>query len=184
MTSRLASASTLFCLMAALSCQGSDSGSSTSPNQMLLDSLVDFAELREQPSLSACLVDYEIGYPLNSPPQLCLCEGGREIFPLAETILGAQPTGFPALPAIGSGYDECGNAGSTTLFTGTLQAQKKDEFPTSSSTFVYDFSVFGQCEDLVGETVAEAEGCSGQLTATCGGETVVCDLGPDCQSCF
>ncbi|MCH2186082.1 hypothetical protein MK280_09445 [Myxococcota bacterium] len=180
MTTRLASASTFFCLMAALSCQGGDSGSSTIPNQLILDSLVAFGELSRQPGTQSCLVDFEAGYSAASPPNFCLCEGGAA--PGAPGIVAIRtiPLNPTILLTTGFTYLTCANADNAALFSGTVEGV------LDSSTSSFDFPAFGECENLAGELVysTESEGCSGQLTATCGGETVVCDLGPDCQSCF
>ena len=180
MTTRLACASTLLCLMAALSCQGGDSGSSTSPNQLILDSLVAFGEISQQPGNAPCLVDFEAGYPAASPPAFCVCEGGAEPGAPGIVVIRTIPLNPNLLLTSGFTYLTCANENSEALFSGTVQGV------LDSSTSSFDFPTFGECENLSGEIVYSTEnnGCSGELTATCGSETIVCELGPDCQSCF
>ena len=195
MTTRLASASTLFCLMAlmaALSCQSGDSGSSTSPDQLILDSLVAFGKIYQQPGLNDRLVDYEEAYATSALPPPLFCEGGVS-FPglpgLANVLLG-DPVTLPGFPVqvqftIGSEYLGCANLDSEALFSGTVSTAVEAGQPIAT-TAIYDFQSFGQCGSLTGEIVLPSgnDGCSGQLTAICGGETVLCNLGPDCESCL
>lgn len=191
MTTRLASASTLLCLMAALSCQGSDSGSSPSPDQLILDSLVAFGKIYQQPGLNDRLVDYQEAYPTSDLPPPLFCEGGVS-FPglpgLANVLLG-EPVPAPPFGevqfTIGSEYLGCANLDSEALFSGTVSTAVEAGQPIAT-TAIYDFQSFGQCESLTGEIVLPSgnDGCSGQLTAICGGETILCNLGPDCESCL
>ena len=120
------------------------------------------------------------------------CEGGVS-FPglpgLVNVLLG-DPVTLPGFPVqvqftIGSEYLGCANLDSEALFSGTVSTAVEAGQPIAT-TAIYDFQSFGQCESLTGEIVPASgnEGCSGQLTATCGGETVLCKLGPDCESCL
>ena len=192
MTSRLASASTLFCLMAALSCQGSDSGSSTSPDQLILDSLVAFAKIYQQPGLNDRLVEYQAAYGTAALPPPLLCEGGVSLpgLPGLANVLLGDPVDAGVFGevqfTIGPEYLGCANSGSEALFSGTISSPVNEAGEPIATKAIYDFESFGQCESLTGEIVPASgtEGCSGQLTASCGGETVLCNLGPDCESCF